>query len=287
MEVLVDAALHDAHHHRDVPDVSLADRAVDHDLEQIEHFLRHRAAPRLFVQPHVEDRPVHRVQRVALLQRRVALAQRLHRLPRRLLPALRQSFLLLRAAQRGDDVRRDVRSGRVVRQHFRVGRDALGRGQDGVVHFAGEVAREGLGVLENEGDLVENGVESVQRGVFDALLVGDVRLEARLGVLEEHGEVAERGEGGEKLAGLEKKREKSEAHLRVAVDKNAAEKIAVRELLVHEAVLEGILHGVHELHGFLVETAEQIAHDHADVVSGALALQQLVVFFGLFHKGSH
>ena len=202
MEVLIDAALHDAHHHRDVPYIALTDRPVDHDLEQIEHFLRHRAAARFLVQPHVEDRPVHRVQRVALFQRRVALAQRLHRLPRRLLPALRQSLLLLRAAQGGRDIRGNTGRGRVVSQHFRVGRDALGRGQNGVVHFAGEIAREGLGVLENEGDLVENGVQRVQRGVLDALLVGDVRLEARFGVLEEHGEIAERGEGGEKLPGL-------------------------------------------------------------------------------------
>ena len=212
MEVLIDAALHDAHHHRDIPYIALTNRSVDHDLEQIEHFLRNRAAARFLVQPHVEDRSVHRVQRVALFQRRVALAQRLQRLPRRLLPALRQSFLLLGASQRGDDLRRDICRGWVVSQHFRVGRDALGRGQNSVVHFAGEIAREGLGVLENEGDLVENGVERVQRGVFDALFVGDVRLETRLGVLEEHGEIAERGEGGEKLAGLKerKNRKKSE-----------------------------------------------------------------------------
>ena len=56
------------------------------------------------------------------------------------------------------------------------------------------------------------------------------------------------------------------------MDKNAAEKIAIRELLVHEAVLEGIFHGVDQFHRFLVETAQQIAHDHTDVVCGALAL---------------
>ena len=71
------------------------------------------------------------------------------------------------------------------------------------------------------------------------------------------------------------------------MDKNAAEKIAIRELLVHEAVLEGIFHGVDQFHRFLVETAQQIAHDHADVVCGALALQQLVVFFGLLHQRNH
>lgn len=71
------------------------------------------------------------------------------------------------------------------------------------------------------------------------------------------------------------------------MDKNAAEKIAVCELLVHEAVLEGIFHGIDQFHGFLVEAAQQVAHDHADVVCGALALQQLVVFFGLFHERSH
>ena len=94
-----------------------------------------------------------------------------------------------------------------MREHFGVGRNALRSGENRVVHFTGEIAREGLGVLQNEGDFVENRVQSVQRGVFDALFVGDVGLKTGFGVFVEHGEVAKRGECREKLSSLYGKRE--------------------------------------------------------------------------------
>lgn len=71
------------------------------------------------------------------------------------------------------------------------------------------------------------------------------------------------------------------------MEKNAAEKIAVGVLLVHEAVLKRVLHGVHQLHRLLVEPAEQIPHHHADVVRRALALQQLVVLLRLLRQRRH
>lgn len=162
MKILVDASLHDADHHRNIPHISLADRPSYHDFEQIKHLLRNRASTRFLVQSGMEDRPIHRIQRVALFQRRVALAERLRSLPRGLLRAQWKSLLLLGISQRCSHLTWNRRARWIVSEQVTVWRYSLRCFQDGVVHLSDEIPRKGLCMLKEERNLVENRIQRIE-----------------------------------------------------------------------------------------------------------------------------